>query len=79
MSQIIHAVGLEHPLHEFEIGARVWRPCAGRFEFAYMRLGRVFREFDVKTGEVREGVKYVGADAIIQYGPEDVFAYVTLE
>ncbi len=61
------------PLGHFETGARIWRPSASRFDLTYMRLGRVVRE-DGKTG-----VLYAGADAVIQYDEEDLFAYTTHE
>jgi len=65
--------GLTMPLHAFETGARMWRPSASRFDFAYLRLGRVVRE----NGKI--GVLYVGASAVIEYGEDDLFAYATHE
>jgi hypothetical protein len=61
------------PLGAIETGARVWRPSAREFDFAYHRVGRVMRE----GGMV--GVLYDGANQVIQYGEEDPFAYAALE
>lgn len=61
------------PLAAIETKARVWRPTAQQCDFAYGRRGRVVRE----DGMV--GVLYDGANAVIQYGEEDAFAYVPFE
>ena len=79
MAEVIHVQSLEQPLHAFSTGARVWRPSASRFDLAYLRIGRVIRATDPQTGKHLVGVLYVGTDAVIEYGEDDVFAHPTLE
>lgn len=64
---------LSKPIGDMPTNARVWRPLAKPFDFAYGRKGWVKRE-----GE-KVGVLYEGADAVIQYDEEDVFTYVAYE
>jgi hypothetical protein len=56
------------PLATFETGARVAKPSAKPFDFAYGRAGAVCRDGDLI------GVLYDGAQMVIQYSDDTEFA-----
>jgi len=64
---------LVKPLCDFETGARVTKPSAVIFDFAYGRAGKVCRD----GGMV--GVQWDGGNAIYEYPGETEFAPAVLE
>ncbi|GEM_PF-6380759 len=65
------------PLRSFATGARVTKPSAIPFDFAYGRTGTVVRE-SVTDEEVRDkdclGVVWDGSNRAYEYSPETEFA-----
>lgn len=55
------------PLKTFETGARVTKPSAIIFDFAFQRIGTVCRE------DSRIGVVWDGSPNVFEYPPEYLF------